>query len=87
MVPEAHSESTDEEEFDKREFGIFQCLPVAGRLPVDLDSMEIPDTVEEYLLRVRSVPRCLYAKPIRLAGVFFSHVDKSSFIFVLQARG
>jgi hypothetical protein len=54
-IPEAHSMSTDEEEFDKREFGIVQCLPVDDGLPIDLDDFGIPDTVEEYLRRVRSV--------------------------------
>lgn len=53
--PEAHSMSTEEEEFDKREFGIVQCLPVDDGLPIDLDSFGVPDTVEEYLRRVRSV--------------------------------
>lgn len=69
MMPEAHSVSAEEDEFDKKEFGIVQCLPVDDRLPVELDSFGIPDTVEEYLSRVRSVPHCLSAKAIKLVVV------------------
>ena len=41
----------DEEEDDRRNFGIYQCLPVDDEEP-DWDSGE-PQTVEEYLRRVR----------------------------------
>ena len=44
-------DSADDEEEDARGFGIYQCLPVDDEEP-DWDSGE-PQTVEEYLRRVR----------------------------------
>lgn len=69
MIPETHSMSTDEEEFDKREFGIVQCLPVDDGLPIDLDNFGIPDTVEEYLRRVRSVALLVLHKHLQTGSL------------------
>ncbi len=47
---DAEGESSDSEA-DRREFGLYQCLPVEPGEP-EWDTEE-PETVEEYLRRVR----------------------------------
>lgn len=62
-VPEGPDEDGDDDgldsdasaEADRREFGIRQCLPVPEGEP---DWEGEAATVEEYLRRVRRVPRC-----------------------------
>lgn len=57
VVEEYEGEAEDEErsssdsEADRREFGLYQCLPVEPGEP-DWETEE-PETVEEYLRRVR----------------------------------
>jgi hypothetical protein len=44
-------ESPSDDEFDKQQFGIYQCLPI-DNLPPNFESGEA-GTVEEYMRRVR----------------------------------
>ena len=46
-------ESADED-FDRRQYGIYQVLPIDDKEP-DWEAEEEPSTVEEYLRRVRYV--------------------------------
>lgn len=48
---EVEEASSGDSEADRREFGLYQCLPVEPGEP-DWDQQE-PETVEEYLRRVR----------------------------------
>lgn len=51
-MSEVEEDDTDEDT-DKRQYGIYQCLPVDDAEP-DW-GVEEPETVEEYLRRVRQV--------------------------------
>jgi len=72
-----------DEETDKKQFGIYQCLPVDDAEP-DWDAEE-PDSVEEYLRRVRHVQ--LDHNPFHALAFPFPQLSKGfSMLIINQDR-
>ena len=71
-----HSSSSGDEE----EFGLFQALPVADVRIEDLAWEYLPQSVEEYLARVRLNPAPFYS------GYWVSSLLQAGSMYKLQAR-